>query len=247
MNILKRLMVASLSLAVPLITSVSVEAQEVFPIDNGMSEYHRAPRWRDTEAHPIRVFAYLMHPVGWVLREGIFRPLSYFASSTEQRRSIMGYREPTDWKSPDCFSPDSSVPDCRTITPFNYSGSQESALNRGSEVSEVYFPNVYFDFARKELNVEGRQQVRDIANTLNNNEVVKVVLEGHTDDVGSNGSNQTLGMNRAYTVKAELEDLGVSSDRLSTVSFGETKPVDPAKTSTARAKNRRVEVKVDSE
>src|SRR5437773_922107 len=72
----------------------TVLAQDQLPTDNGLATYHAAPRYRESESHPLRVLAYVVHPIGWVLREVIFRPLSYFASSTEVTRSVMGYREP---------------------------------------------------------------------------------------------------------------------------------------------------------
>jgi outer membrane protein OmpA-like peptidoglycan-associated protein len=73
---------------------------------------------------------------------------------------------------------------------------------------------------------------------------VRGVLEGHTDDLGSEESNQELGLKRALAVQAELSEQGVDAERLSAVSFGETRPVDLGKTAQARALNRRVEVKV---
>ncbi|RIL09834.1 MAG: hypothetical protein DCC75_05665, partial [Proteobacteria bacterium] len=72
----------------------TAEAQEYLPDDNGLATYHTAPRYRESESHPLRVAAYILHPIGWVAREVLFRPLSYFASSTETTRSVMGYREP---------------------------------------------------------------------------------------------------------------------------------------------------------
>ena len=83
----------SLTLAVCLLPQ-SVFAQEVLPYDNGLEDYHPTPRYRESESHPLRIVAYALHPIGWVLREVIFRPLSYFASSTPETRSVMGYREP---------------------------------------------------------------------------------------------------------------------------------------------------------
>src|SRR4051794_805164 len=81
-------------------------AQERFPEDNGLWDYHRGPDYRESESHPLRIVGYVLHPIGWVLREAIFRPLSFFASSSEVTRSVMGYRDPFDFRKPYCFSGD---------------------------------------------------------------------------------------------------------------------------------------------
>jgi len=73
-----------------------VSAQDLLPADNGLASYHSSPRYRESESHPLRVAAYVLHPIGWLAREVVFRPFSYFASSTETTRSVFGYREPFD-------------------------------------------------------------------------------------------------------------------------------------------------------
>lgn len=232
-------MVASVS---PFV-STAAHAQEQLPTDNGYYTYHTAPRYRESESHPLRILGYIFHPIGWVAREGIFRPLSYFASSTPKRRSIMGYREPYDWRETFCYD-NENVPDCRTVPPLNYARETREHLVRDQITGrEVYFPNVNFDFNRRSLNAEGRGKVAQIADILGEHRSVHVVLQGHTDYRGSEEYNRTLGMDRANAVKNELVKLGVSSDRLATVSFGETSPLLDEKTDAARAVNRRVEVK----
>ena len=52
-----------------------VSAQDQLPYDNGLATYHTAPRYRESESHPLRIVAYALHPIGWALREGVFRPL----------------------------------------------------------------------------------------------------------------------------------------------------------------------------
>ena len=69
-------------------------AQDQLPRDNGLATYHVAPHYRPSESHPLRIVGYVVHPIGWVLREVLFRPFSYFASSSETRRSVLGYRDP---------------------------------------------------------------------------------------------------------------------------------------------------------
>jgi hypothetical protein len=117
----------TLFLAVLLFGAASLQtkamAQDRLPMDSSAGEYgeyHPSPAYRESESHPLRVLAYIVHPIGWLAREVIFRPLSYFASSTPETRAIMGYREPHDFRRPSCFSRSDTIPDCRHVKPFDY-------------------------------------------------------------------------------------------------------------------------------
>ena len=154
---MKKELLSCLTLA---LVAVPAFGQEEFPADtvvSGMS-YHTAPRYRSSEEHPLRLLAYVANPIGWVVREVVTRPFSYFASSSETRRNIMGYREPMDWRQPECFSGDDTIPDCRSIMPFNYEentpATAESKDTSALNVSQkfVYFPDVNFDFDKSTLN-----------------------------------------------------------------------------------------------
>lgn len=68
-----------------------------------------------------------------------------------------------------------------------------------------------------------------------------VEVRGHTDVTGDAGSNMSLSQARADAVRNYLIDRGVSGETLSAVGFGETRPLDPAMTAEAHAKNRRTE------
>jgi outer membrane protein OmpA-like peptidoglycan-associated protein len=233
-----------------------VSAQDLLPADNGLASYHSSPRYRESESHPLRVAAYVLHPIGWLAREVVFRPFSYFASSTETTRSVFGYREPFDYRQPDCFSADDSSPDCRTIMPFNYdnpvtdgTGSAVEGQPVAAAVAsdrQVYMPDVNFDFDKRALNDLGRGRAHQLAALLKKEPGLKVVLQGHADFKGDDGYNQKLGMDRADALRQELVALGVPADRLSTISFGESQPLLADQEDWARAVNRRVEVSVES-
>lgn len=239
-----------LVLAIAAFSCSFASAQDMLPVDDGIYDYHTAPRYRETESHPLRILAYVVHPIGWAARELIARPLSYFAASTPTTRSVMGYREPYDYRQPECFSADDSAPDCRTIVPFDYDMKKkainETAAAALSGDTQVYFPDVNFDFDRRSLNDLGEGQARRIAKLLQDgNSNLKVVLQGHTDYVGSESYNEKLGLDRADTVRQELIGLGVTPERLSSVTFGETQPLFQDQENWARAVNRRVEVHSD--
>jgi outer membrane protein OmpA-like peptidoglycan-associated protein len=72
----------------------------------------------------------------------------------------------------------------------------------------------------------------------------KIRVEGNTDNVGSAASNQVLSENRANAVEMYLWNHGIAPTRLSSVGYGENKPVASNKTAAGRALNRRVEIHV---
>lgn len=233
-------------------------AQELLPTDNGLSSYHTAPRYRASESHPLRIAAYVLHPVGWLAREVVFRPFSYLVSSTETTKSVFGFREPFDYRQPECFSADDSSPDCRAVAPMNYgmgdaepmgelTDTSEVASMNGVEapVRQVFFPDVSFEFNSRNLSDLGLGRVHQLADLLKSTDQVKVVLQGHADFIGSEDYNEKLGMDRAESVRQELVALGVPADRLATVSFGEAQPIFSEQENWARAVNRRVEVQVE--
>ena len=77
---------------------------------------------------------------------------------------------------------------------------------------------------------------------LKNNPALKIVIEGHTDNVGDKVFNQTLSDQRSASVKAALVSKGISSDRIKTVGYGQDKPIADNASEDGKAKNRRVEI-----
>jgi outer membrane protein OmpA-like peptidoglycan-associated protein len=213
-----------------------------------MATYHRAPAYRESESHPLRILAYVAHPIGYAIREVIFRPFSYFASSSEESRAVLGYRAPFDYRQPTCFFKAAEVPDCRKILPVRAAIPELAAEQAGEERlggKAIYFSDVNFDFNKRQLNSLGKARARSVADTLKEHGAVKVVLQGHADSRGSEEYNKKLGMDRAEAVRQALVALGVQAERLSTVSFGETKPLFTEKEEWAYSANRRVEVHME--
>lgn len=101
---------------------------------------------------------------------------------------------------------------------------------------------IYFDVNSDRIKPESKGAVGDIAKVLNENPDVRIRIDGHTDSDGDNAMNLDLSKRRAAAVKTMLtNDFAVSSDRIETNGFGETKPVAENNTSEGKAKNRRVE------
>ncbi len=102
---------------------------------------------------------------------------------------------------------------------------------------------VYFEFDQYVLTDAARQSLAHNADLLKAAANVKVQVEGHCDERGSDEYNLALGEKRALATKNYLVSLGVAADRMSTISYGEELPLDFAQTEAAWAKNRRAEFK----
>ncbi|MEQ1508374.1 MAG: OmpA family protein, partial [Myxococcota bacterium] len=77
-------------------------------------------------------------------------------------------------------------------------------------------------------------------------EIRKLRIEGHTDSRGADATNLALSTSRAASVRQYLVDHGIAGDRLTSEGFGETRPLDPSETPDAWAKNRRVDLVVET-
>ena len=102
---------------------------------------------------------------------------------------------------------------------------------------------ILFATGKADVQPESRPVLKEIAKTLKEHADLKILIEGHTDNVGTPGSNLTLSDARAAAVKAALvSDFGVDGGRVTTKGLGDTKPSVPNATAAGRAQNRRVEV-----
>jgi peptidoglycan-associated lipoprotein len=84
--------------------------------------------------------------------------------------------------------------------------------------------DAYFDFNKADIRPDAREALTKTAEFLRNNPGIRVTVEGHCDERGSTEYNLALGDRRAGAVKQYLVSLGISADRISTVSFGKEKP-----------------------
>ena len=102
-----------------------------------------------------------------------------------------------------------------------------------------------FELGGSTLSAEGKAEIAGLVSQFEGKSVDSVVIEGHTDSSGDSSFNQQLSEKRAEAVKAELVAQGANGDKISTVGYGESKPIADNATREGRAKNRRVEIKVD--
>jgi len=99
--------------------------------------------------------------------------------------------------------------------------------------------DVYFEFDKSSLTAAAQDNLLRKAEWLRQNPDATITIEGNCDERGTNEYNLALGDRRAESAKAFLVDLGINPARISTISYGEERPVDPRHNEEAWAKNRR--------
>ena len=101
------------------------------------------------------------------------------------------------------------------------------------------FADIHFDYDESFIREDAKPTLREVADYLEANPAASILIEGHCDERGTAEYNIALGERRAESTKSYLVSLGVRPGALSTVSFGEEKPLDPGHGEAAWAKNRR--------
>ena len=99
--------------------------------------------------------------------------------------------------------------------------------------------DIPFEFDSAKLSDQAQQILRAKAEWLRKNPRAQIIIEGHCDERGTNEYNLALGDRRAFAAKTFLVDLGIDQSRITTVSYGEERPLDPRSNEEAWAKNRR--------
>ena len=107
-------------------------------------------------------------------------------------------------------------------------------LNRNSPLKPVFF-----EYDSSEITQAGQAALNDNAALLKKNSAWTITIEGHCDERGTAEYNLALGERRAVAARTYLVSLGLSADRLRTVSYGKEFPFDPGHDESAFAKNRR--------
>lgn len=113
------------------------------------------------------------------------------------------------------------------------------AEEAGGAQAAAEFKTIHFDFDRYAIRPEDRPNIEFNAGVFKNTPDLKVVIEGHCDERGSEEYNLALGEHRAVAVMKALQAEGVQAGRLKTVSYGKERPLDPGHSEAAWSKNRR--------
>ena len=105
---------------------------------------------------------------------------------------------------------------------------------------------IFFATNKSSLTTAARETLRKQATYLRKNKSLNVTIEGHADERGTREYNLALGERRANAAKDYLMTYGISGKRISVISYGKEKPVNPASTPLAWSQNRRsVTIKVN--
>jgi outer membrane protein OmpA-like peptidoglycan-associated protein len=114
----------------------------------------------------------------------------------------------------------------------------------GEGIRVTFDSGILFGFDSHELTPQARENIQNMAETLQKYPDTNVIVEGHTDNVGKESYNQRLSERRASAVADYAVRLGVDRSRIDTRGFGEEQPVASNETEAGRAENRRVEVAI---
>lgn len=115
----------------------------------------------------------------------------------------------------------------------------KGSLGEGVVIKQLKM--IHFGFDDYSLSNEAQTVLMDNAQWLKSNPAVKVQIEGHCDERGSEEYNLALGEKRAVSARDYLIQLGLQADRMSVISYGKERPVNPGHDEKAWAENRRDE------
>jgi peptidoglycan-associated lipoprotein len=125
----------------------------------------------------------------------------------------------------------------------------EKALSQGEGVkltseAKSDVNDILFDYDRYDIRQDARPALNGAADYLNKKREVHIVIEGHSDERGTNEYNLALGEKRANATKNYLRSLGISPSRVTTVTYGEEKPLCSNSLESCWQRNRRSSIKL---
>jgi len=105
-----------------------------------------------------------------------------------------------------------------------------------------YSKTILFDLGKSTIRQESYAVLQNIADIMKEYPNSSFVIEGHTDSTGRESTNQKLSDSRAASVRDYLTTIGMSGNRLSSVGYGESRPIASNANKAGRQQNRRVEI-----
>ena len=114
----------------------------------------------------------------------------------------------------------------------------------GEGIKITFDSGILFEIGSSQLNSAAKANIQSLAKILNKYSDTNILIEGDTDNTGTEDSNQTLSERRAQSVAEYQKSLGVDGSRISTVGLGESNPITSNDTVDGRRQNRRVEVAI---
>jgi outer membrane protein OmpA-like peptidoglycan-associated protein len=123
-------------------------------------------------------------------------------------------------------------------------GQNASVERVGEGIAVTFASGILYPFNSVDILPAGRENLRQLAQSLQRYPGTEVLIVGHTDNVGSDAYNMNLSQQRAEAARGYLVSMGVPAARIRTAGRGESEPVASNETETGRQQNRRVEVAI---
>lgn len=123
-------------------------------------------------------------------------------------------------------------------------GAEVERVGEGINVTFDESSGVYFDTEKYNINAKSQETLNKLADIFKEYPNSNVLVEGHTDNTGSDSYNLALSKNRAQAVTGYLVDNGIDRGRFTTKWYGEAQPKYDNSTAEGRSKNRRVELAI---
>lgn len=117
----------------------------------------------------------------------------------------------------------------------------EVKMDELTKEEEANLQMIHFEFDKYRLTEEAKAVLDENARSLRANSGMKIRIEGHCDERGTVEYNLALGEKRAQAAKNYLVSLGIAENRITIISYGKERPLDPSSNEDAWAKNRRDE------
>lgn len=228
-------------------SSIEVQAPSTLNPNGFMQDIKLAPSHARIDGHVTNVFTHKPLAAHLVLKETVSGQ-TQIVSTAESDPTTGAYT--LNVNPQHTYEISTSVKDYET-----YASKVEVPLGRDAIVkiekeirlqpSQIDAVMVNFDFNKSDLKKEETGKMEKFIQQVKENPYVRIEVNGHTDDVGSAEYNEKLSERRAVSVEDYLLSRGVPRDQLAVVKgFGKLQPIDPGTSEEARAKNRRVEVRI---
>lgn len=120
----------------------------------------------------------------------------------------------------------------------------DKAARLRAEMAAFESTHIYFDFDKSDIRPDAKEVMEKKAAWLRENTDYKVRIEGHCDERGTAEYNLALGDRRAKSAMRHLNALGIATERMSTISYGEERPVCKEQNEECWSRNRRAEFKL---
>jgi outer membrane protein OmpA-like peptidoglycan-associated protein len=114
----------------------------------------------------------------------------------------------------------------------------------GEGIRITFDSGILFDLNSYQLKEDAKTNIKELARVLQKYNDTNILIEGHTDDTGTNEYNQKLSEQRAEAVGNFAKTLGVAGTRMSITGYGESQPAEDNKSEAGRKANRRVEIAI---